>query len=71
MAAALTGAHLRDNRFWDDQGDATQTHGLWITPDGGWHGGRVSGNDFGADPAAATRFDTPPDDLDRWHDNDP
>ncbi|MBQ1088946.1 right-handed parallel beta-helix repeat-containing protein [Streptomyces sp. B93] len=71
VAAALTGAHLRGNRFWDDQGDPTQTHGLWIAPDGGWHGGRADGNDFGADPAAATRLDTPPDDPDRWHDNDP
>ncbi|ACZ00414.1 MULTISPECIES: right-handed parallel beta-helix repeat-containing protein [Thermomonospora] len=68
VAAPVTGSRLRGNRMWDDQPSPTQTHGVWITKEGGWAGGRVTENDLSGNPAPV-RFDTPPQDT-RWHANE-
>ncbi|NGO09862.1 right-handed parallel beta-helix repeat-containing protein [Streptomyces sp. HC44] len=70
-AAAVTGPHVHSNRVWDDQRRKTQTHGIWITHDGTWTGGRISDNDLTGNASTATRFDTPPTDCrGHGHDND-
>ncbi|MFF8595089.1 right-handed parallel beta-helix repeat-containing protein [Streptomyces sp. NPDC015220] len=67
--SAVAGPQIQGNRIGDDQPAKTQTHGVYVTPDGDWTGGRVLDNDFGGNAVAATRFDTPPAGG-RWRDND-
>ncbi|MFF5104670.1 right-handed parallel beta-helix repeat-containing protein [Streptomyces sp. NPDC000134] len=71
LTAAAPVAHpcVRGNRVRDDGHPRTQTHALWITDEGTWTGGRVSGNDFSGNASAATRFDSAPAGG-RWRDND-
>lgn len=69
VGAAVTGAQMDGNRIWDDQSPRTQDHAVWITKDGGWTGGRVTGNDFEGNASDALRFDNPPEGG-RWRDND-
>ncbi|GGU61127.1 right-handed parallel beta-helix repeat-containing protein [Streptomyces daghestanicus] len=68
-AAPVTHPYVHGNRVRDDGHPRTQTHALWITDAGAWTGGRVSGNDFGGNASAATRFDSAPAGG-RWRDND-
>jgi hypothetical protein len=69
VAAAVAGPQMHSNRIWDDQQPRTQTHGMWITGEGAWTGGRVTDNDLSGNASAATRFDTQPRGG-RWRDND-
>jgi hypothetical protein len=62
-------AQLTGNHIWDDRRHRTQTHGLWITRDGSWTGGRVTGNDLGGNASSSTRCDHEPRGG-RWRDND-
>ncbi|WP_395573073.1 right-handed parallel beta-helix repeat-containing protein [Streptomyces sp. BK79] len=68
-AAAVTHPYVHGNRVRDDGRPRTQTHALWIAPEATWTGGRISGNDFGGNASAATRFDSAPSGG-RWRDND-
>lgn len=68
-AAAVTHPYVQGNRVRDDGHPRTQTHALWIARGATWTGGRVSGNDFGGNASAATRFDSAPNGG-RWQDND-
>ncbi|GGY99415.1 right-handed parallel beta-helix repeat-containing protein [Streptomyces poonensis] len=68
-AAAVTRTQLHGNRVWDDQPSRTQAHGIWITRNGSWTGGRASDNDLSGNASTATRFDTRPTGG-RWRDND-
>ncbi|GHI91409.1 right-handed parallel beta-helix repeat-containing protein [Streptomyces olivaceus] len=67
-AAAVTHPYVHGNRVRDDGHPRTQIHAVWLAPDAVWTGGRVSGNDFGGNASAATRFDSPPSGG-RWRDN--
>ncbi|MFV0134738.1 right-handed parallel beta-helix repeat-containing protein [Streptomyces sp. HMX87] len=67
--SALTHPYVHGNRVWDDGQPRTQSHALWVTAGATWTGGRVSGNDFGGNACAATRFDSAPGGG-RWRDND-
>ncbi|NEB62171.1 right-handed parallel beta-helix repeat-containing protein, partial [Streptomyces diastaticus] len=55
-------------RVRDDGHPRTQVHAVWIAPEATWTGGRVSGNDFGGNASASTRFDSAPSGG-RWRDN--
>ncbi|MEV5548242.1 right-handed parallel beta-helix repeat-containing protein [Streptomyces sp. NPDC052309] len=68
-AADVSHPYVHGNRVWDDRRPRTQTHALWIAHEAHWTGGRVSGNDFGGNASAATRFDSAPSGG-RWRDND-
>ncbi|MER7050953.1 right-handed parallel beta-helix repeat-containing protein [Streptomyces sp. NPDC000351] len=68
-AAAVAHPYVHGNRVRDDGHPRTQTHALWIAHEATWTGGRVSGNDFGGNASAATRFDSAPSGG-RWRDND-
>ncbi|WP_433257584.1 right-handed parallel beta-helix repeat-containing protein [Streptosporangium sp. CA-135522] len=51
---------IRGNHVWDNQVPKTQTHGLWITDDGGCVSGRVEDNDLTGNAVDAVLFDTAP-----------
>lgn len=67
-AAAVTHPYVHGNRVRDDGHPRTQVHAVWIAPEATWTGGRVSGNDFGGNASASTRFDSAPSGG-RWRDN--
>ncbi|MFJ8701534.1 right-handed parallel beta-helix repeat-containing protein [Streptomyces ardesiacus] len=67
-AAAVTHPYVQGNRVRDDGHPRTQVHAVWIAPEATWTGGRVSGNDFGGNASASTRFDSAPSGG-RWRDN--
>ncbi|MFJ6075592.1 right-handed parallel beta-helix repeat-containing protein [Streptomyces sp. NPDC093065] len=66
--AAVTHPYVQGNRVRDDGHPRTQIHAVWIAPEATWTGGRVSGNDFGGNASASTRFDSAPRGG-RWRDN--
>ncbi|GAA2252908.1 hypothetical protein GCM10010145_20820 [Streptomyces ruber] len=69
VAAAMTRPQLHANLIRDGRRSGTQSHGIWITPDGSWTGGQASDNDLAGNAVSATRFDTRPTGG-RWRDND-
>ncbi|MFE9172256.1 right-handed parallel beta-helix repeat-containing protein [Streptomyces kebangsaanensis] len=69
VAAPVTRPQMHGNRIGNGARAGAQTHGMRITRDGEWSGGRVSDNDLSGNARAATRFDTRPTGG-RWRDND-
>ncbi|MGC0327789.1 hypothetical protein RKD23_000779 [Streptomyces sp. SAI-170] len=69
VAAHVSGLQLYDNRMWDDQHAKTQTHGVRITPEGTWVGGRVHGNDLRGNASGDTLLESPPREVD-WPDDE-
>jgi hypothetical protein len=68
LAAAADRPTLRGNRAWDSQQPRNQTHGLWITDQGGCRSGWVKDNNLDGNADGAARFDTAPDGG-CWRDN--